>query len=401
MQPPSISQLRDDAIAAFREAFGGSPGATAHAPGRVNLIGEHTDYNEGFVLPIAIDRWTVAAAALVDDPGASAVAAPSLGPARSFDPSRPLAGLKPGDPALYAAGAATLALEVAGARCGVRIALASSVPLGAGLSSSAAVEVACLRATLSLLGHEMSPLELVRLAQRAEHEFPQVPCGIMDQYVSVMAREGSALLIDCRDLSSRAVPMPARDRAALLVCDSGVRHALADGAYRMRRESCERVAGALSMPSLRDVELRDLEVLQSDRAAGLQPEDPRRARHVISENARTIEAAHALEAGDLLLAGRLMTESHASLRDDYEVSCAELDELVEIALATPGVFGARLTGAGFGGCAIALVEPAAIEQLERRWARTDASSPPRQPLRVLPAAGALSDPAPAGSAATR
>src|SRR5690606_22445318 len=195
-------------------------------------------------------------------------------------------------------------------------------------------------------------------------------CGIMDQYASVMAREGCALLIDCRDLCSRPVPMPPPDQAVILVGDSGVRHTLADGAYRARRESCERVARALGAASLRDLDHRDLADARRQLTCaepgvrGVWAEDLRRARHVISENARTIEAAHAFDAGDLYLAGRLMNESHDSLRDDYEVSCPELDLLVEIARATEGVYGARMTGAGFGGCAIALATPQGAAALE-------------------------------------
>jgi galactokinase len=403
---PTIDQLVQQATDAFAEAFDAAPAATAAAPGRVNLIGEHTDYNDGFVLPMAIDRWTAAAAALVDEPAASAIFAPDLAAKTTFDPTLPLAGLRAGDHALYAAGAATLALQVSGAAAeprGVRLAIASSVPLGAGLSSSAAVEVACALATLRALGHELEPVHLARLCQRAEHEFAGVPCGIMDQYVSVMAREGSALLIDCRDLCSRPVAMPGPDHAVIVVGDTGARHALADSAYRARRQSCERLARALGARSLRELDQRALADAQRQftcaepGAGGLWAEDLRRARHVISENARTLEAAHALEAGDLLLAGRLMNESHNSLRDDYEVSCPELDLLVEIARATGGVYGARMTGAGFGGCAIALATPEGATALEAHWSatRNGEPAPAKRTFRGAPSAGALAQQTPA------
>ncbi len=358
------------ARAGLRAAFRREPAVVASAPGRVNLIGEHTDYNDGFVLPMAIDRSAAVAVAPNAGDRCRVVALDRAGEIASF------AGRARADDtpqwARYAEGVVSLMRA-----CGVAVpmfdaALASSVPAGGGLSSSAAVEVAFAVALGTLAGETFDPMSLALLSRRAEHEFAGVPCGLMDQLAAVFGRAGHALLIDCRSVEVRPVPIdPAR--ATVLVVDSGVRHELASGEYAKRRRECERAVAELAKadPAVRS--LRDATEGAIERA-GLEPTLRRRALHVVRENARTLEAARLLEAGDAPCVGRLMLESHASLRDDYEVSCPEVDALVEIAAAAPGVFGARMTGGGFGGCVVALVEPtraeaagcAIVENYERR-----------------------------------
>ena len=341
------------ARAGLRKTFGRGAVAVASAPGRVNLIGEHTDYNDGFVLPMAIDRRAAAAVAPNGEPCCRVVALDRGGEVASFE-GRTRDASTPAW-ARYAEGVAAL-LRARGV--GVPMfdaALASDVPPGGGLSSSAAIEVAFGVALSALASETLDPMSLALLCQRAEHEFAGVPCGLMDQLAAVFGRSGHALLIDCRTVEVRPVPIDAA-RASVLVVDSGVRHELASGEYARRRAECERAVAELAKhdPGVRA--LRDATEGAVERS-GLEPTLRRRARHVVRENERTLEAARLLETGDMPGVGRLMLESHASLRDDYEVSCPELDALVEIAAATPGVFGARMTGGGFGGCVVALVEP--------------------------------------------
>ncbi len=345
------------ARAGLRAAFGREPAALARAPGRVNLIGEHTDYNDGFVLPMAIDRSAAVAVAPNTEDRCRVVALDCGGEAASFEGC----GRNASTPlwARYAEGVVSL-LRARGV--GVPMfdaALASSVPPGGGLSSSAAVEVAFAVALCSLAGETLDPMSLARLCQRAEHEFARVPCGMMDQLASVFGRRGHALLIDCRTVEVRPVPID-QARVSVLVVDSGVRHELASGEYAKRRRECERAVAELAQHDAAVRSLRDATEEAIERAR-LEPTLRRRALHVLRENARTLEAARLLEAGDAPGVGRLMLESHASLRDDYEVSCSEVDALVEIAATTQGVFGARMTGGGFGGCVVALVEPRHVE----------------------------------------
>jgi galactokinase len=306
------------------------------APGRVNLIGDHTDYNEGFVLPLAIELECVVRSRphgrvhVRSRELAGAVDLPADG---SADP-RSVAGW-----GCYVAGV----LEALAARGrparGIDASVVSSVPAGAGLSSSAALEVSLALALCSAADFELPPLELALACQEAERAATGVPSGIMDQLTSVSGREGHALLVDCRSLEVTPVPLP--DGVAVLVLDTRSRRELADTAYAERRAACEAAAARLGLRSLRD-------------ATAVQVADDPRARHVVSENARVLAAADALAAGDAEALGSLLSASHASLRDDYEVSTAELDTAVT-ALEDAGALGARLTGAGFGGCAIALV----------------------------------------------
>ena len=306
----------------------------ARAPGRVNLIGDHTDYTGGLVLPMAIDRATE----MELERGVPWI---ELVSADEADPAIVMLD-EPVDPstvhpawARYVAGVAAVMNTDVGGRGFVR----TTVPIGAGLSSSAALEVA----TALALGFEGSPLDLALLCQQAEQVASGVPCGIMDQLTSAAGVAGHALLIDCRTLAYEPVPMP--DDVDVVVIDSGQRRSLATSFYGVRRAQCEEAEAVLG--PLRDASADDVESIGHDDLR-------RRARHVVTENARVIAFANALRAGDLDRAGELMVESHRSLRDDFEVSTAVLDELVDTVTSVPGVYGARLTGAGFGGCVVAL-----------------------------------------------
>jgi galactokinase len=339
---------------AFREAFGRQP-RLFRAPGRVNLIGEHTDYNEGFVLPIALDRDTVAAAALRDDRRLRARSADGGEPGE-IDLDAPAAPRR-GTWLDYVEGVARVLEERFGRLPGADLLVAGDVPVGAGLSSSAALEIAVGTALAGLAGWTLDPRSLALAGQAAEHRFVGTRCGIMDQLASVLGRAGHALFIDCRSLETRAIPVHP-ERASVLVFDSGVRHEHSSGEYNVRRAQCEEAVARLSRlrPGLRSLRDVGVDELQGDGPTMLPEPLRRRARHVVTEIARTEEAAGALSRGDLAAFGRLMYASHASLRDDYEVSVPQLDALVDAAGRAPGVLGARMTGGGFGGCAIALVE---------------------------------------------
>ncbi len=336
---------------AFARIFNSDPQWVASAPGRVNLIGEHTDYNDGFVLPMAIEHRTAIAASLTND---EIVTLHSLttGDVATFEINDELKSGVP-DWSNYVrgviAGFQKLKLRVKG----FNAVIDSNVPLGSGLSSSAALEVATATLLEAMTGLSLGPVNKALLCQRAEHEFAGVPCGIMDQFISAMGRKNHLLLIDCRSQKGELVPF--NDLTfEMLIINTNVRHSLADGEYGKRRAQCEAAARALNVSALRDVTVSDLEAARSK----LDPLIFRRARHVIGENDRTTEAARCLRAGQWERLGTLMNESHASLRDDYEVSCEELDLVVELASNIGlggGVIGCRMTGGGFGGCAVALV----------------------------------------------
>jgi galactokinase len=304
------------------------------APGRVNLIGEHTDYNDGFVLPLAIDLEVTVRARPREDGAVHVHSDVADGSA------------------LAAAVASALADRGAVPRTGLDLDVSSTVPVGAGLSSSSAFVVACALALCAAAGAELPPLELARLCQEAEIQATGVRGGIMDQVASICGREDCALLIDCRTLDVRPIRIP--DELGIVVVHSGVSRTLVDSAYSERRAECERVAADLGLVSLRDATL--------DQVAG----EPR-ARHVVSENARVLEAVEALRAGDGERMGELMRAGHVSLRDDYEVSTPELDALVA-ALEEAGARGARLTGAGFGGCVVALADRKRASEVAARGA---------------------------------
>jgi galactokinase len=345
-----MSAPRERVLREFERRRDGKATLLARAPGRVNLIGDHTDYNDGFVLPMAIDRAVWIALRLRED---TRVLAHSL----DFDSDVELRtdDVQHGERGWgeYVRGVAWALGEKArhdgiGLR-GWEGVVAGDVPLGAGLSSSAALELATARALAAVSGLPWQPAEMARLAQRAENEWVGVNCGIMDQLISAAGVAGHALLIDCRSLDTRAVPLP--DDVAVVVLDTATRRGLVDSEYNERRARCEGAAKQFGVRALRDVD----EQLFAERAAILDEVTRRRARHVVTENARVLAAAAALGEGDAQRVGELMTESHRSLRDDFEVSRAELDAMVEIALVQEGCYGARMTGAGFGGCAVALV----------------------------------------------
>ncbi|HKX27641.1 MAG TPA: galactokinase [Blastocatellia bacterium] len=341
----------DELQARFRALYG-REARIFSAPGRVNLIGEHTDYNDGFVLPMAIDRRTFVAAAPRDDRSIQAVSTGFEDQVR-FEPGP---DLRPGsDWANHVRGvAAGLRREPFEWR-GADLLIASDVPLGAGLSSSAALEMAVGFALLTLAGQPVDPVRLALIAQRAEHEFAGTQCGIMDQYIAGLGIQDHALLIDCRSLEYRTVPVGSGEHR-VVVCNTMIKHDLASSEYNRRRADCEEGVRLLAahLPGIRA--LRDVSRSQFDQYADGLPEIVRRrCRHVIEENARTLEAVEALEQGDLRLFGRLMFASHESLRRDYEVSCPELDLMVETASRVEGVLGARMTGGGFGGSTVNLV----------------------------------------------
>ena len=334
---------RERAAAHHRRQWG-SPALVRRAPGRVNLIGEHTDYNDGFVLPMALPFDASVAASPA--PGGSGVEIHSEGfGSAEFDPADPIDA---GDWSVHLRGVCRLLAEQGVNPGPWRAAIASDIPAGASLSSSAALEVAVVLAILGLAGVEWAPQEIAKLGQRVENEVVGVPSGIMDQLISVTAVPGHASLIDCRSLQTTPVPVPAD--AVVAVMDTSTRRKLVDSAYADGRDACARAAATLGISSLRDAQLSDLDWLPPSLGA-----ERRRARHVVTENQRTLDAAQAMADGDAKTLGTLMNASHASLRDDYQVSGPALDQITEIARTSPGCLGARLTGGGFAGCAVALV----------------------------------------------
>lgn len=335
----------------FERRFGRAPTIGATAPGRVNLIGEHTDYNDGLVMPFAIDRAVtmVAAPAAADDVTVWALDVDGPG-AVVRAPAAVAAAPGPHGHANLVFGVIEQFRALGTVIRPMDIAFTSTIPQGAGLSSSAAIEVATALLVASHCAVEMDTLELALLCQRAEHAFGGVPCGIMDMLVIAAAHEGHALLLDCRDHCFQGQRLP--ETLSILVADTGVRRTLSDGAYAERRDQCRVAARALGLDSLRDA------TVEAIGAAGLDQVHERRALHVVTENTRVLLSAAALRAGDLATLGNLMTASHVSLRDLYEVSCPELDRIADAAKACAGVYGARMTGAGFGGCAIIACDPA-------------------------------------------
>jgi len=351
------------AVDGFRSVFHGEP-AVYRAPGRVNLIGEHTDYNDGFVLPAAIgfSCWT---AIVPRDDRKLVIHSGNFAERAQED----LDDLKPSENkwSNYPLGVAW-ALEAAGKRIrGANIYIAGDVPLGAGLSSSAAIEVSLGYALLDVSGHDIDLRELALLCQRAENEFVGAHCGIMDQFISCHGRADHAMLLDCRSLEIRLLPIPAH--LALIICNTMVKHELGASEYNARRAECEEAVRLLAkvLPGIRA--LRDVSAPQLEKHRDLLPPVTyRRARHVVSENERVLRAADAFASGEIGKLGRLMADSHRSLRDDYQVSCPELDAMVEIAARQKGVVGARMTGGGFGGCTINLVEAGRAQEFRQKVA---------------------------------
>jgi galactokinase len=333
------------------------------APGRVNLIGEHTDYNDGFVCPMAIDRATTIIAVPRQD---ATCRLHSFLTHETVDFS--IAGPVPHDGpgwSLYPRGVAEALRQKGLVPRGMDALVYSTVPLGGGLSSSASFEMATGLALLTLNGTSMPPMDLALAGVWAEHHYPKVPCGIMDQTISVMGQAGHALLLDCRDKSTKQVPLD-DPKLRVVIANSNVKHELVQGEYTARRRQCEAVNWLKKkhpqIQSLRDATVADLE----ESRMGMDPTVFMRAHHVITEIARTTAFADALGKHDYKTCGKLMVESHRSLQNDYAVSCVELDTLVDIAIAVPGVYGARMTGGGFGGCIVALVKPDAVDALSAK-----------------------------------
>jgi UDPglucose--hexose-1-phosphate uridylyltransferase len=338
----------------------GSDILTAVAPGRVNLIGEHTDYNDGFVLPMAIEAG-IEMAARAGGGNEVRVHSVSYGETVAFSLAEPIRP-DPGHPWSNYVRGVLWALQRAGVAVGAMdLAFGGTLPQGAGLASSAALEVATALAASALAGVEMGVPRLARTCQQAENEFVGVQCGIMDPFVSLAARAGHALFLDCRSLECEHIPL-ALGEHVVAICHSGVKHALPGSEYNLRRRQCQAGVEVLraSFPGIRALRDASPEQLEACRP-GMPPDVHRRCRHVVTENLRVLESVAALRGGDLRLFGRLMDASHASLRDDYQVSCPEIDLLVELARRQPGVLAARLTGAGFGGCTVNLVARHALE----------------------------------------
>ncbi|MCX7706555.1 MAG: galactokinase [Anaerolineae bacterium] len=339
-------------IHAFQKQFNASPAYVVRAPGRVNLIGEHTDYNDGFVLPLAIDRATWIALRLRPDRQV-VVHALDFGEQDVFhlDDLAP----RPGSWANYVRGVAWALHQHGFAAPGWEGVMAGDVPIGAGLSSSASVEMAVARAFAAVAGWPWEAPRMALIGQYAENKWVGVNCGIMDQMISAAGVADHALLIDCRSLETTPFPLPAG--VAVAVLDTATRRGLVDSAYNERRAQCEAASRHFGAKALRDVTIEQLEAARAD----LDPVTYRRARHVITENDRVLQACDAMRTGDATALGQLLNASHISLRDDFQVSSRELDIMVEAAQDHPGCLGARMTGAGFGGCAIALVQEAAIQ----------------------------------------
>jgi galactokinase len=349
----------------FEAAFGAAPTIFVQAPGRVNLIGEHTDYNDGLVLPCAIDYRTVIAARERGDRVVRFVAADYDNAADEYSLDAPVARLEAPMWANYVRGVVRELVQRGLPMRGMDVVISGDVPQGAGLSSSASLSVAVCRLFATLPGFEgLSPIDMALIAQRAENDFVGCKCGNMDQIISASGVEGHALLIDCRSLQTQPVPIP--PGAAIMIFNSHVSRGLVDSAYNTRREQCEAAARHFGVRALRDV---DLAALQA-RGGELDPVVLRRARHVVTENARVAAAAEALADGDLARMGELMEASHVSMRDDFEITVPAIDRLVEIVKSVIGpAGGVRMTGGGFGGCVVALVPNGLVDAVREAVAQ--------------------------------
>ncbi len=396
MPPPdaaaSSKPPQEAAIEAFVARFGRPPALLAAAPGRVNVIGEHIDYNDGFVLPAAIGLRTVLAASARNDPHIE-IHNLTNGLVLEMDAVAPVPRAAAGSWENYLRGVLHGLLTEGLPVPGFQAVLASNIPIGGGLSSSAALEVCFATALETLAAAPLDPAHKALLCQQAEHDFAGVPCGIMDQFASVFGRQNHLLLLDCRSRAFEWIPFP-DPNISLLIANSNVRHSLADGEYAARRRQCLEALTLLQCQSWRDVGESQLEAARP-RLSGLLF---RRARHVVAEIARTRRAAEAIQRADWDAVRHLMAASHTSLRDDYEVSCPELDLLVEIAAPLPGLLGTRMTGGGFGGSTVSLVRnqhlPAVIAALHDRYFEQTGIEPSIFATRPGPGAQLLPIPVP-------
>jgi galactokinase len=363
-QNASLNELAQSTAVNFKRNSGQTARWIAAAPGRVNLIGEHTDYNDGFVFPMALERYTVIAAAPNGTHKITLTSGTTEG-AATIDLSQPL---QRGEPswANYVKGVIVGFQRLGQKIPGFDAHIESTVPVGGGVSSSAALEVATATLLEAITGKKLTPVQKGLLCQKAEHEFALMPCGIMDQFISVMGKAGHVLLLDCQSRRTKLVPMKSK-AVAILVINTNVKHELTGSEYPDRRRQCEAAAQALGVKSLRRSTLAEVNAAPSKMTNLVF----RRARHVVTEITRTTEAAAAFARGDWATAGELMYASHASLRGDYEVSCPELDDVVAIAHGLGrkgGVYGCRMTGGGFGGCCVALVQASKVKTIAAKIA---------------------------------
>ncbi|MGW1444505.1 galactokinase [Serratia rhizosphaerae] len=349
-------RLQELTQSVFTQHFGYAPTLTVQAPGRVNLIGEHTDYNDGFVLPCAIDYQTVISIAKRDDRQIRVLAADYDHQVDQFALDQPIVPHEQLQWANYVRGVVKHLQQRNGKFGGADLVISGNVPQGAGLSSSASLEVAVGQALQTLYQLPLDGVALALNGQEAENQFVGCNCGIMDQLISALGQPDHALLIDCRSLATRAVPLP--DDVAVVIINSNVKRGLVDSEYNTRRQQCEQAAGFFGVKALRDVSQQQFNAREHE----MDPLVAKRARHIISENARTLAAAEALASGDLARMGQLMAESHASMRDDFEITVLPIDALVEIVKAAIGEHGGvRMTGGGFGGCIVALMPQRLVE----------------------------------------
>ncbi|WP_130834444.1 galactokinase [[Erwinia] mediterraneensis] len=343
----------------FTEKFGYQPTHTIQAPGRVNLIGEHTDYNDGFVLPCAIDYQTVISCAKRDDRQVRVIAADYDNAEDQFSLDAPIMSVRKPMWANYVRGVVKHLQQRNPAFGGADMVISGNVPQGAGLSSSASLEVAVGTLFQQLYHLPLDGAEIALNGQEAENQFVGCNCGIMDQLISALGKKDHAMLLDCRSLSTRPVPMPSD--IAVVIINSNFRRSLVGSEYNTRREQCETGARFFAQPALRDVDIAQFQAVEHE----LDPQVAKRVRHVLTENARTLEAADALSKGDLKRMGELMAESHASMRDDFEITVPPIDTLVEIVKSVIGDRGGvRMTGGGFGGCVVALMPLDLVDEVK-------------------------------------
>jgi galactokinase len=360
----NLQELSTYVAGEFEKRYGRAPKWIVAAPGRVNIIGEHIDYNDGFVLPMAIEYYSVMAADRpLDGSNVITIASTLESEVATIDLTAPLSPIAPkwGN---YPRGVVAGFIHKGINPGGLDVLLHSTVPLGSGLSSSAALEVSTATLLEAVTGVTLDPVEKALVCQKAEHDFAGVPCGIMDQFISALGREGHLLLLDCRTRTTELVPM-SDPSVALLIINTNVKHELSGGEYAERRGQCEEAARDLGVDSLRDVTFEQLEEGKSKMIETVY----RRARHVIGEIERTVDAADGIRKSSWLNVGQLMYASHNALRDDYEVSCKELDVIVEIAETigeAGGIYGCRMTGGGFGGCCVALVKANQVDDISAK-----------------------------------